>query len=155
MKNLLTIATLSIASTQAFADGFSCRFEDEALNIKVYNHTQPEFGTRNAAVMIASDLDVSSGNSTIAVFRDTTETLDSQANIFVARVDLRYTEISRKGELIAGTKLGYLKNLILDVDFKYGMNLESGDETTGVLTLVKRNGKVIQTEGTCTRYLKN
>lgn len=153
MKKLI-FATLIAMSSTALADGFVCQTVNEDLVIKIYNHTSPELGTRNAAVMIVSDPSINAGNKTIAKFTSS-GTLSSSVASYIADVDLRFTDLKRKGENILGTKLGQLKQLVLDIDFSYASPLAHGEQTSGVLTWIKRNGDVDATEVVCARYLKN
>ena len=154
MKNLALVimATLTLTAS-AYADGFYCASDE--LVVKVYNNTNPYVGTRNAAAMIISDPAVRYGNKTIARFSDANSTLGNQGATYTALVDLRYNDSARKGELLAGTKLGQVKAIILDVAFSYVAPLAHGDETSGFLTIVKRDGQEIQLEMNCVRYLKN
>lgn len=146
---------LALSSTSAMADGFVCDSEEAGLRVKAFNHTSPDVGTRNSAVMILSDLNVGAGNKTIAKFTDATEKLWNSAALYVAKVDLRYVDSRRKGELIAGTKLGFIDTIALDVDFRYSQPVAHGDEMEGTLEITKRNGEVIKLDLACTRYLKN
>jgi hypothetical protein len=154
MKALLITIAMLATGTVAQADGFRC-ITESGLNVKVYNHTSPQAGTRNGAIMIVSDSHVGRGNKTIASFSDLKKTLSSKDVVYTAKVDLRVSESNRKGELIGGTKLGYLAQLILKVDFSYAQPMLSGEETSAVLVLVKRDGRKATEEAVCTRYLKN
>ena len=155
MKTLL-LAALALTSASAHADGFKCADSArEGLNVTVYNHTDASEGTRNAAVMIVSDSNINYGNKTIARFKDSSSTLSSSGASYVANVDLRFNDSSRKGELIGGTKLGQLDQIELDVDFSYGSPVEAGTTVPGTLSLVKRDGDVITIDMDCKRYLKN
>lgn len=153
MKALLALA-LVFASNSAFADGFVCYNEFEALEVKVYNHTQASRGTRNAAVMILADTGINYGNKTIAKFTDWNQTLSNVGTIYTAKVDHRFLDSGREGELIAGTKIGNLKTIELDVDFSYDFPAPEGTEFRGDLTLLKRSGGKIQVAMVCSRYLK-
>ena len=151
--SLLTLITLA-AATAAHADGFVCQSQ-EGLRIKAYNHTSPEAGTRVAAILVLSDDNVAAGNKTIATFSDSQQTLTSRGASYSADVDLRFATSSRKGELIAGTKLGQLQSIELNVDFSYAAPVEAGEVLPGSLVLTKRNGQAIEVEVSCERYLKN
>lgn len=155
MKSVLFTALISLATTAANADGFLCETTDGSLNVKVFNNTYAEDGTRNVAVMVVSDANVGAGNKTIARFTGANQTVSSEGAQYHAKVDLRYNDSGRKGELILGTKLGYLASIDLAVDFLYGQDMENGEQTSGVLTLTKRNGDEISSPMVCTRYLKN
>ncbi|MBI4924989.1 MAG: hypothetical protein HY843_03610 [Bdellovibrio sp.] len=158
MKKLV-IVTLAVGvmglNGIAMADGFKCETRDGKLLVKVFNQVKPELGTRNAAVMVISDRDVHVGRKTIASFKDASGLLSSRGANYVAKVDLRFADSRRKGELIGGTKLGELDRILLGVDFNYSQPVEEGEIVSGVLTLEKRNGDSIELDMDCTRYLKN
>lgn len=151
-KVLFTIALL--AGSFAQADGFTCQ-TDSGLVVKVYNNTQPSKGTRTAAVMVISDSRVNQGNKTIARFTEANGRVESSALVYTADVDLRFTDSARGGELIAGTKLGYIDTIKLYVDFSYARPVPAGDELNAALQVVKRDGEKIVEEAICQRYLKN
>lgn len=153
MKKMMVAAIFLIAGF-AHADGFVCTTES-GLNVKVYNHTQAEMGTRTAAILVVSDSNVNGGNKTIARFTDAKGTLTSASTTYDANVDLRFNDSSRKGELIAGTKLGYVDHIYLDVDFSYAQPVAEGTEVAGQLRVLKRSGETITEQASCVRYLKN
>ena len=157
MNLVKTLAVLAIAtvSASAHADGFVCQTTDGALNVKLYNNTDPSVGTRVGAIMIVSDPSVGAGRKTIAKFTDSNGVLSSRSSRYEANVDLRFSDSSRKGENILGTKLGQLDKIIADIDFSYDAPVAAGEEVSGSLVLVKRNGDRINAELSCTRYLKN
>lgn len=153
MKHAIMTLIL-MAATPAFADGFRCNTVFGDLNVKVYNHTQPEEGTRNVATMIISDPSVQYGRKTIAKFSDINNTLSSKSAVYEAKVDLRFVDSRRGGENIGGTKLAELKKIIVDVDFSYANPVEDEAELPGTLTLVKRDGEELSSDLDCVRYLK-
>lgn len=156
MKKLaMTAVTLMIlGSNAARADGFVCQTVEGDLNVKVYNHVRATSGTRNGSIMILSDPAVAQGRKTIASFSDVNTTLANSGASYVAKVDLRFSESRRAGELIAGTRLGQLDQVKLDIDFSYGSPVDAEETLTGSLTLEKRNGDVLGRDVVCTRYLK-
>lgn len=154
MKKVFFTFALLLAASAAKADGFVCQTES-GLNVKVFNHVQPTEGTRTAAIMVISDSSVGDGNKTIAKFNQAQGTLSSEGSEYTADVDLRFKDSRRKGENIAGTKLGELQMIQLKVDFSYATPTEAGDESEAVLILSKRNGEVLSEGAVCTRYLKN
>src|SRR3989338_1707434 len=107
-KIIFVMAAVMASSTAAFADGFVCETRAQDLNVKVYNNTNPELGTRTAAVMVLSDPSVSHGRKTIARFQNSNGLISNTGAHYEAKVDLRYNDSARKGELIGGTKLGQL-----------------------------------------------
>jgi len=154
MKKLTLLVTMMIASSNVFADGFVCQSVEGDLNVKIYNHTQPEVGTRVAAVMVLSDPLVQGGRKTIARFKQTSGTLSSEGAHYLADVDLRFTDSNTKGEYIAGTRLGHVDTIALDVDFSYDQPVAEGTLVKGLLTVTKRNGDIIEKDMECSRYLK-
>lgn len=154
MKNSIIVLLTMISSTAAMADGFICTSQS-GLNLKVYNHTSASQGTRTAAVLVISNSNVGAGNKVIAKFTDVKGTLTSKSQIYTANVDLRFSDSNRKGELIGGTKLGELDQIELAIDFSYSQPLANGEETSAVLTLVKRNDSELVENVNCIRYLKN
>jgi hypothetical protein len=152
-KTLLTIA-IAMAATSAHAEGFVCETMDGVLKAQVYHQVQPTKGTKNPAIMILSDNTVQHGRKTIATF-EAGQTLDGSAAQYLANVDLRFKNSDRKGEYLLGTRLGELSQVAIDVDFTYSKPVQDGDEVSGVITAVKRNGDTIEADVVCTRYLKN
>lgn len=154
MKKFAIIAALSLSAI-AHADGFVCQTEGEDLIIKAYNHTDAADGTRNAAVMVLSDPSINSGKKTIARFSDVNETLTNVGASYEATVDLRFNDSSLGGRNLGGTKLGYVKSILLDIDFTYAAPVTDMEVIAGTLTLIKRDGDAITHSVNCTRYLKN
>lgn len=167
MKTTILAAMAILAASSAKADGFKCEGANTGLSVKVFNHTQPSDGTRNAAAMILADTYVNSPNKTIAKFTDENHTLAYKGyGLFEAKVDLRYIESSKKGENVAGTKLGHLKNIDLQVfvnrgnqKLKFTYDIAEMFKNNAVLdatlTYVKRNGEVREEKAICARYTKN
>lgn len=156
MKTKLAMLVVGVLSAQvSFADGFRCQAVDGSINAQVFNHTNPNQGTRVASVLILSDPTVQHGNRTIATFKNVQGTLTNYGTSYVANVDLRFTEISRKGEYLFGTRLGELKTIRLDVDFSYNEPLSKGEMVKGIITAWKRSGQRHSINMECERYLKN
>ena len=149
----------AIISTNLYADGFLCEAVSDSLKINVFNKTHPEYGTRNPSTMVVFDGEVSKPNKTIAIFKapKTLKTLKGQSGVraYVGKVDLRYSNSSRKGENILGTKLGMLKGIVLKVNFNYSNPVTAGSLMHGTVEAYKRNGRKITEEVSCERYLKN
>lgn len=154
MKSLIIAATLVLGSI-AHADGFLCETQS-GLNIQVFNHVEPEVGTRVPAIMIVSDSTVQIGRQTVAKFTDAKGTLTKDGyQTYVAKVDLRVSESNRKGELLAGTKLGNVDEIKLYVDYSFANPVAEGTVLDGQLTLIKRDAGLITEQAVCSRYLKN
>lgn len=154
MKTALTLIAGLVLSQTALADGFICESESGSLRVKAFHKTQPEQGTRNAAVLIVSNPLIHQGRKTIATFSADNALLTNKAAHYDASVDLRFKNSRRKGELIGATKLGELQNIKLDVAFSFAKPVADGQEMPGVVTLVKRSGDELEYDVVCTRYLK-
>jgi hypothetical protein len=164
MKTLALAMLVLLSTTSSRADGFKCEGVNTGVMIQVYNHTQPELGTRVPAVMVVSDSMVRSPNKTIAIFNSENETLSYLGNgLFQGKVDLRYTETSHKGENIAGTKLGYLSHIQLQLlshfgkkfDYSRADDFKNNEILDARISYLKRNGEVLEEKALCKRYLKN
>jgi hypothetical protein len=153
MKTVFAMIAVLFGS-QAFADGFVCENLQQGIRVKVFNHTQAEDGTRNAAIMVVSDLTVKNGRKTIATFEDSDSLLTNDGATYTSKVDLRFSGSDRKGELLLGTKLGEVKFMILDIDYSYAAPVEDGAIVDGEFILKQRDGEVIRTNVICIRYLK-
>jgi hypothetical protein len=154
MKKLI-LAMAVLMSSAAFAEGFVCENFENALRVKVFNHVTPSEGTRSVAVMVLSDTSIEQGRKTIATISADDFLVTNESAVYSALVDLRYSESSRKGENIAGTKLGQLKYVILDIGFTYARPVPAGTRLEGELILKKRSGEDIRLDVSCWRYLKN
>ena len=153
LKSILVAA--SITGTSAVADGFVCENLDANVRVKVYNKTQPQEGTRNSAIMVLSDPSISSGKKTTATFEADNSLLDNHGSVYTSEVDLRFRSSNLKGRNFAGTKLGNVKFITLDVDFNYSHPVADGTQVGGELIVMKRNGtEDIHLPVICTRYLK-
>jgi hypothetical protein len=160
MKKLILSTIVSLLSTMAFADGFNCSTKSDDLNISVYNMVNPTDGTRSPSVMVVSDPAVSTGRKTIAKFLAndgllSTPHLADDRLTYVGKVDLRYNNSGRTGELILGTHLGEVDTVRLDVSFVYGDNLVDNQVVDALVILTKRDGERIIRQANCARYLKD
>ena len=155
VANIFAVVALTTLSSAAHADGFNCQTADGSLNVKIYNNTDPQVGTRVGAVMVVSDPAISDGHKTIARFTDTNGRLESRCSVYVANVDLRFNDSSLKGRNILGTKLGNIDTITADVDFSYEAPVAAEQEVSGKLTIARRSGSPIEADLTCSRYLKN
>ena len=158
MKAIVAAVALIMAA-QAHADGFVCTSESGQLNVTVYNHVNPNTGTRTPARMIVSDETAPDGDKTVAVFNADSGTLtlgdSTESNtVYVGKVDLRFSQISAKDANLLGERLADLATVSLAVGFKYGDNLAKGDEVEALITLEKRDGGTVKEQALCTRYLK-
>lgn len=148
-----------VSGTVAKADGFNCQGRSTGINIKLFNNTQPEAGTREVAVMVLSNPSVHTPNKTIAKFTGANGTLAAKGyGKYEAKVDLRFNDSGRAGELIGGTKLGQLKKILLDLNFSYNtidVELAKVSSVYGVIKYVKRDGDINSESVVCSRYLKN
>lgn len=154
MKLVSLLVAVFAFPASVLADGFVCHNDKGDLNVRIYNNVNPEEGTRTASTLVLSNPELQAGNKTIAVFRDSTGLLSSKELVFTADVDLRFKESSRKGELIAGTKLGNLDQVKVIVHFSYADPVAEGAFVPASLILTKRDGAKIRQSLDCRRYLK-
>jgi hypothetical protein len=160
MKTLMIALVALTLQIQARADGFLCKAQNTGLSIRVLNHTDPGVGTRSPAVMVIADPMVQSDSKTIVLFRDDNRTLTylGQGN-YLGKVDLRFLDSNRRGENIAGTKLGELATIFLDIEFSYEHNSTQlanvMKEIPGKIFYTKRSGEVLEEKVTCSRYHQN
>ncbi|MBU6153218.1 MAG: hypothetical protein KGP28_02845 [Bdellovibrionales bacterium] len=158
MKTIVLLSVLILPSL-ALADGFFCKGNHTGLDFKVINHTRASAGTRTPAVMVISSPYVISDRKTIAVFSAKNHTLAYRGRgVYEGQVDLRYPETGRKGENIAGTKLGELKSIQLDIEFSYSHHdsslANSVAEIPGKVFYLKRTGEILEESVVCKRYHK-
>jgi hypothetical protein len=154
MLKKLIISGLALIGFQVGADGFICSAADKAgetLKLAVFHNTK---APRLAEVMVISDPTVAYGRQTIARFTRGNGTLTNRGASYVAVIDPNVADTARIGENIAGTKLGMLKNVVLEVDFSYEQPVVEGAELEGLLTLNKKNGDIVEVALQCMRYLK-
>lgn len=156
MKALgILFLTLFASALTANADGFVCESTQGNVRIKAYHYTAPQSGTRNSAVLIASDPRMAPGNRFIARFSRAKGILNNRAATYEAKVDRRYNDINDGLDTIGNTRLEELKTLKLEVDFSYGRPILDGEYVPGSLHLIRHNGEVELIELDCERYLKN
>lgn len=154
MKKLAMILIAVLGTSAAQADGFVCENEEGTLRAAIYNQTNPLKGTRNAAQLVLSNPSIGEGNKTIATFSAGNGLLENTASNYTAKVDLRFAGTTRSGELIGGTKLGYVDQIELNIVHNVLQPLAEGQLTYGYLVLSKRNGDVLTHTLICSRYLK-
>lgn len=155
MKKLLTLFTVILSASLAKADGFKCNSVDGELSIQIYNQTNPNFGTRNSAVMIISDTQVALGNKTIARFFASEGNLHNEGSKYYANVDERYNNIPG-GEYIAGTRISELSDIIIDIDFAYNDGISFGETVEAFLILnFEANRPQTKVFVLCDRYTKH
>ena len=136
-KNVLSVLALSfiaIGST-AFGSGFDCVGED-GYNAKLYNHVDPENGTRTPAALIISNVE----EGTLLVRKGGSIRKHNRANTVQYVVD--------------GNRKLAADTAILQIRFKEAVEvLEEGETAEGQLILVA-DGERNVLDLTCFRYLK-
>ncbi len=164
MKTIALVLMSLTLSNIAAADGFKCEGVNTGVTLQVYNHTQPVEGTRTPAVMVVASSLVRSPNKTIAVFKHENDTLAYLGNgLFQGKIDLQNDESIHKGENIAGTKLGYLKAIQLQLFAFYGKKFsyknadlfKNNEIMDARISYLKLTGEVLEEKAICSRYLKN
>lgn len=166
MKNIVyfVFAVIAFSNTAAFADGWNCTTttvqsdKNRDVNVRIRNHSTPEFGTRNVASIVVSDPYAKSGNKTIMTFengiREDVSTVYSNGTHYEANVDNRYKG-AKNAKYILGTRVNALSTAHFDVAFSYDRPVAEGTIVGGKITLVKDSGDKVVRYMDCTRYLKN
>lgn len=153
----LTALFLGSAPT-ALADGFDCQARNTGLLIHVVNSPNAAVGTRTPEVMTVLNPLLKPGQQEIVRFSHDNQTLSylGRGN-YLGQVDLRYLDSGRRGENIAGTKLGQLKSILLDIEFSYAHSdielANSVKEVPGKIFYTKRTGEILEEPATCKRFL--
>lgn len=141
MKKLIGILGLTLSLTTQAAS-FVCENSRQEL-IKVILSTD-ENGYETIPAIIISQANYQYGNKTIAVLRRTEAQELNKALAYVGIVDHRYNESNRGGELFAGSKIEYIKQVsVVANQVKIQEALENGYEFVAKLYVLKRNGEVI------------
>ncbi len=151
------LTPILLLAAPAQADGFVCYSEAEQLQIQVYNHVNPEDGTRTPSVMILSDLSMEEGHRFIAKFSaENGELFADGARYFARTVAPSEPELESSSEdiILLGHSLGTLLELSLAIDFSYERPVAFGQEMLGVLEFVEQDGQVSWIDMMCTRYLR-
>jgi hypothetical protein len=94
------------------------------------------------------------------IFRDSSRTLISPGpGKYRGRIDLRSVRSPLRGEYLAGTKIGELSGIFLDIPFSYrrdALQLASVvPEIPGKIIYERRNGEMLDEPVTCTRIVKD
>lgn len=145
---VLLLPTLSQAS------GFVCASVDQDTKIIVHFDANPapdDSGPR-ALKMIMLDPTVSVRNQLIAQFSSADGLLNNSRGVIVAYVDLNHPDSSRRGERVGGTVLGALSSIILEIDYAYEEPLAEGEQFSGQVVYLKRNGKELTQDFDCTHF---
>ncbi|NDF16106.1 hypothetical protein EB061_12440, partial [bacterium] len=111
---------LSCIASAAHADGFDCQAHNTGLRIHVANSTNPHLGTRTPEAMTVVNPLLKPDQQEIVKFTRENRTLTYLGRgSYLGSVDRRFLDSGRQGENIAGTKLGHLKSILLDIEFSY------------------------------------
>ncbi len=139
MKSLLTIGVAIALSNVSFGSGFKCESEDGA-NVKIFNHVDPETGTRTPAAFVLS----TAGEGTLLVRKGWEIRKSNRRNTVQYVVD--------------GGQNTSADTVILQIRFKEGREvLEAGETAQGQLIVIgaEEPGSKSVTALECARYLKN
>jgi hypothetical protein len=145
-------------ATPARADGFDCQARNTGLLIHIVNSKNPAVGTRTPDSMTILNPLLSPGQQEIVRFSHINKTLAylGRGN-YMGQVDLRYLDSGRQGENIAGTKLGQIKSILVDLEFSYAHSdielANSVKEVPGKIFYTKRTGEILEEPVLCKRFL--
>ncbi len=138
--SFLTLAFgVALVSSGAFASGFKCESVDASgYSVKLFNHVDPNTGTRTPAAMIVSQEE----EGTLLVRKGAAIRKHNRLNTVQYGVD-------------STKKLGG-EQAILQIRFKEGKEvLRAGETAEGQLIVVSEDGDRDVNELSCERYLKN
>lgn len=138
MKNFLFIVVAVFAvGSQAFASGFACA-DDSGNRVKIYNHLNPEDGTRLPAVFVLSNKNI----GTLLVAKG--EQISKRNHTEVVQYAVR------------GNALLGVDYVVVQIQFKEGRQvLAKGATVPGNLILAKQDGRRSVTKLRCQRYTKH
>jgi hypothetical protein len=126
MKALLAVLALTV-SAPAMAAGVVCDAPAGDLRVRL--------NLGENSVMVVSNPQISSDRKTIAKFTEEDGTLRVlNEYTAVAKVDRRFKNSRRGGELIAGTRLSEVKTI--------NLLLSAVGESDGRVAIIKRNGTI-------------
>ena len=142
MKPILSLITSIVfltLSQSAQASGFRCDGDSEAANlhVKLFNHVQPENGTRTPAALIVSD--------------------DQRGTLLTRRTTeiRKYNRQNTVQYVVEGNRKIDADRVILQIRFKEGQEvLPDGVVAQGQLILIQDDEKSVY-QLTCERYLKS
>ncbi len=132
---LMSFVFIGMLATAAFGSGFKCAGED--YSVKLFNHVNPEDGTRVPAAMIVSS--------------------EEEGTLLVRKgAQIRKHNRSNTVQYVAdGNRRLGADTAILQIRFKEGREtLEEGETAPGQLILVMDEDRSVA-ELSCTRYLKS
>ncbi len=159
LVTIAAVAALGISITAtAHADGFDCQARNTGLLIHVVNSPNPATGTRTPETMTLFNPLLKPGQQEIVRFSNQNRTLSylGRGN-YLGEVDRRFLDSGRQGENIAGTKLGQLKSILLDIEFSYAHSdielANSVKEVPAKIFYLKRTGEILEEAATCKRFL--
>jgi hypothetical protein len=142
----------------AHADGFDCQARNTGLLIHIVNSPNPAVGTRTPDTMVIRNPLLKPEQQEIVRFSHQNRTLTylGRGN-YLGEVDRRFIDSGRQGENIAGTKLGHLKSVLIDLEFSYAHSdielANSVKEVPGKIFYSKRTGEILEEPVMCRRFL--
>jgi calcineurin-like phosphoesterase len=111
----------------AHADSFVCETADQSVRVKLQNHVHAAYGTREAAILVVSDLTAAPGTHTLITSTDITQ----NGPFWTANTPDGDSE-SKLGELF----LAQIQKVTLDIpSYNFNESNKDGETLDGVLYL--------------------
>ena len=155
MKNevgTLTFALLTMLacwSVDARADGFECFSASSDLKIKIENFRHASDGTRNFDFMTIEN---PSEDKSLLRFDSETGILRNRATYYIAKVDLRFSQLRQSRLQIFNQSVVDFDSIYLDIDFSYNNPVSAGTRVRAQLSAINRETReLIKQALTCER----
>ncbi len=158
-RTLFLTCALLLISPLVYADGFRCVGLSSSLKMVVYNHTDAAHGTRTPAIFIISNPSLPKPHQTLLTFSSEEGKLKYQGyGRYLATVDAPALGANSPKTAAAGTTLGQLKSIVLDLDFSYAHDAIVLANTVasipGTIAYQTEHGDSLDEKVSCVRYRK-
>jgi len=141
---------LTFLSSQVWAlSGFNCVSVDRDLVVQIVFGQGQSALRWNSAAMVVSNPHVKKGRQFVARFRSSQGMLEREGSTFIGHVLPQHPDSSRVGERIAGTTLGQLRTISVDIDFTPARAALPTTPLSAQVTYMKRNGQKLAQDFDC------
>lgn len=138
----------ALTSQQEFVQ---CESVDGDVQFQILMEVRNKNESPQALGMTVTDLNVSADRSEIATFMYNDGVLNNTNGVVVGYVDLANPRTSRKGERIAGTRLGHLRSIMVDLDIDFTTRPTVGEKYSAQAVYLKKIGEELVQDLDCSR----
>lgn len=143
------LTTLACWAGDARADGFECTSAAGDLKIQVENFRKAAEGTRNVDFMTIAN---PSDEKTLLRFDSETGILRNRATYYIAKVDLRFSQIRLSKLEIFKQPVVDFESIYLNIDFSYNSPVPVGTKVRAELSAIHRESRELLKQAlTCQR----